>query len=67
MYDTYLAEWPPAILFDPVYADAVIRNFGTQMGSPRLGVLCNPLVPQADYKVLIDERATEVTEPSAGA
>src|SRR5258708_12896250 len=23
-------QWPPAILFDAVYADAVIRNFGTQ-------------------------------------
>ncbi len=24
------AEWSPAILFDAVYADAVMHNFGTQ-------------------------------------
>ncbi len=24
------AEWPPAILFDALYADAIIHNFGTQ-------------------------------------
>ena len=60
------AEWPPAILFDAVYADAVIRKFGTQTLKDEISETWKNIfypggvmtVGQADYKALIDERAT---------
>src|SRR5260221_3309473 len=60
------AEWPPAILFDAVYADAVMRKFGTQTLKDEVAETWKNIfypggvmtVGQADYKALTDERAT---------
>src|SRR5258707_3580135 len=57
-------QWPPAILFDAVYADAVIRNFGTQTLKDEVtktwknifypgGII---IVEQADCQFTVEER-----------
>jgi len=57
--------WPPAILFDAVYAGAVLYHFGTQtLKDDVLGTWKNIFYPggvmtvaHADYKAILDKRA----------
>lgn len=58
-------EWPPTILFDVVYASAVIRHFGTQTLVDEIAASWEDsfdpggimVAARIDYKVLADERA----------
>jgi len=61
-------EWPPAILFDAVYAGAVLHHFGTQKLEDAVAATWNDTfypggvmtAREADFKVIEDQRtATE--------
>jgi hypothetical protein len=68
-------DWPPAILFDAVYADAVLRHFGTQELKDGVAVTWkNIFCPDgvrtsahADYKAITDERATSTERTQSQA
>jgi len=64
---SHTPDWPPAILFDAVYASAVLYNFGTQEVKDALtkvwkdsfypgGIMTGA---DADHKVIIDEQALD--------
>ena len=57
--------WPPAILFDAVYAGAVLHHFGTQTLKDEVTGTWKNIYPggvmtaaHADYEAITDERAT---------
>ncbi|KAJ2911499.1 hypothetical protein MD484_g8915, partial [Candolleomyces efflorescens] len=60
------SKWPPAILFDAVYAGAVLHHFGTQALKDEIAATWNDAfypgsvmtAADADYKVRTDERAS---------
>lgn len=68
-------DWPPAILFDAVYADAVLHHFGTQRLKDGVAATWKDIFypngvrtsAHADYKAITDERstATERTQNQA--
>jgi len=68
-------DWPPAILFDAVYADAVLHNFGTQELKDGVAATWkNIFYPggvrtstKADYKAVTDERATAMERTQSQA
>ncbi|KAF8959530.1 hypothetical protein BDZ97DRAFT_1390100 [Flammula alnicola] len=59
---------PPAILFDAIYAGAVLHHFGTKRLTDKVAVTWKDIfyrggvmtVADAHYKAIIDERATSV-------
>jgi hypothetical protein len=68
------SEWPPAILFDAVYAGAVHHHFGTQTLKDEVAATWKDTYPggvmtaaHADYKAITEERAaaTERTQNQA--
>ena len=70
---SHTPEWPPAILFNTVYTDAVLHHFGAQTLKDEVTKTWKETYSEVmtaahtNYKVITDEQAAlyrESTEPS---
>ncbi len=61
------AEWPPAIPFDAIYADAVIHKFGTQTLKDEVAETWKNIFYPGGIMTVLQAEYGEVAEPGTRA